>query len=485
MQERVIVFLFKNDDFVNVFSSQDSVQIQQSLNDVDVDSPFKTNIKGISFKGDFKYEIQPPNSWWNEIPFKSSADNLEISIDEVRTNDIVVTRRGNITLRTRVNATCRNIKITATTPQLGISGGIQLTNRSGFIRPNLNLRNLNLIDRNAWTIESRHCTGFKDFRQELNSALLDWLTDKSEIQPMMQQELQGELKSNIKTELATALKKQELELPLSGKLTILPYYLRLLPNGQDFALHGIAFSQFASSKSTYRHLPFRVDLGDLNNFGNSGMFISKAFLTHLSNQFQSNGVYQIDFESQKIDGLRELHDSRFAQFFVFPDLMNFDRTANFIMKTFLVDQPKIQFSTTENGEFRLRAQGKAIMDNYVPKDKSYVHQTRFNSNYTVEAKIYVSDQKLNVDIQEPNMSLEYTWNQNYIDNYDPNTNISEDRIKSEISKVIEALSFSVDLPEINLSEGYSIQSQAIENHEGFVFVNYQKPSLQSRPSGRR
>lgn len=175
---------------------------------------------------------------------------------------------------------------------------------SSYLPNNLDLR-----------IESKNCVGPKDFEVFLPEILLKWLiTDDGEKETLSF--LNNEVIDTFWTDL-----KKGIEVDFFGR----PLFFALLNFQQingDFKVNLMV--RWPKEDKFYLNLADPKVMGQFN--------IGAKDFEYIVKNWMSTGCFSFTFERKDISGVDKLFNNRFYQFFVWPDLANFNKNANFNLK---------------------------------------------------------------------------------------------------------------------------------------------------------
>ncbi len=461
------VFVMKNVDFIETLPKSIRGSHFDQIEDIQIKEPLNTKIEGITYSLAYSVEYNLEQLNLGKFPVRVVIENFNLNIQKIITDDIIEKQRGNILLRTRVQGQCKKLNITSKDSNLAVNANVALVDKAGLFNPSIRLENIDLSTELDIFVDS--CEGFKDYENELREAIFSWIKEESDVIKDTEKQVQQAFRQKVQEALAVALKTQEETLLENGKVTLIPYYLKAHTNGKDLFVHGRIFAQMDNQISRIEYIPMQINPFQLPN--SSSLILSLDYLKKLSSLVYRNGGYLKDFYSQEIPALRDLHQNRFAQAFVFPDMSNFPTNANFVLRSYLVQDPTMNFTQGQE-QLMARIVSRARIDNWVPRDGEYQKQLSINSNFEVDASVKILGNQLILDFGEPNFDLQGVWDNDYIAKYDPNTFVDLSRFREGIESSLSDLDFEFTLPELKLRIDKKMGPDFIELKQNYIFINY-------------
>lgn len=156
--------------------------------------------------------------------------------------------------------------------------------------------------------------------------------------------------------------------------------------------------------------------------------------------------------SAQLPGFSSLMNSRFSQFFVWPELLNYQKSAKFLFDVYSNKDPKISGSGLQyNVSLNLLTKMQA------PNNGNYVPFMNFTIPFASKVSMSVSNSVVKAAFSNTDMTLKYQWDSSYVNKFGPSQRFGASTIQGRILSAIEGQSTSVTLPAIPLTTGLSLK----------------------------
>lgn len=459
-------FYLKAKDYNHMLSQKQKGQYDEYIPHIRIDEPYATVVENIHVKMDYQYKVEPEKNEFAKYSFHAQLQNLSMNVEKVVTDDVIMPQLGNIHINIGINGECRNLLIEHVGEPVSMDGQLEVVNVAGklFIKVN----NLVVDFDHNWSMQVNDCHGPHGYDQTLKQAILEFLKDKNFIGNYLGQQLQGKLNA-VATELTeSVLQPHVIQVGEQAELRLEPGEVFLEKQTGLLKVKGLVLSQFEEADQP-NHVPFVIE--DEAKVKDSGFVLSPKFLKVLSTQFYQNKVYKYSFASKDIDGFNRLMSSRFYQFFLFPDLMNFDRKSNFQFDGFLNANPDVSIIGGQLGYLWFAIQGSARVDMLAPTERGYVPYIHFQSDIRAKGWISIHREQLYIGLYRPTMNLNHQWNKDYVTLNRPSQRFSKNYFLGKIIEAFTEMRFNYELPQFDVHSFGKLAPHSLEqNHEWVQLV---------------
>ncbi len=387
------------------------------------------------------------NSWnlsVSELKILATTDHLEYQISDQtilnKTDKLSVTIQipmisidqtieqivaGNV-IRVRVVSHCSSISIS--------NFGIHLTSSlnwsrvNSFPSPVLNDLQLDWTD-NPWIISDFFCSGPLGINSVFTSQIKAGLGDRQFIQSLIFERI----KEAILSQWSSA--KDSLFSGINSKVKIDGIAVW---NAKGVGILGTLATEVTQDLTgSEKQLLTKSEFTNMN-FDKQKIIIPKSLVTNMAKQnIQTATIKTINIREN--DGFMGLLRSRFLQFFLWPDLMNFRKDSRFEVsfKSFYnvvvkwTSKNTAQISGNLNGNFDAERDSKCIP--YL--DLAF--------GFSVNADISKSGQDINISAKSPSLDFKYRFENSYIKNFNPSERISGIIVKKAKSALESAIKIDV------------------------------------------
>ncbi|MEM7646488.1 MAG: hypothetical protein AAF203_06245, partial [Pseudomonadota bacterium] len=328
-----------------------------------------------------------------------------------------------------------------------------------------------------WGLTTRWCTGPRDYQDILKQEIFKVLRNEQALKEIIQEKLQAVMSQQVTQIVAEILQPHYMPVGSNGEIQFLPEQLLLSSENGNIMIKGEVVSLFGQSSEPGKNFqPFNINVPRLEKMRNSGLILSQAFLRQLLSQMNQQSIFDQQFRGQDIDGFRKLQKSRFQQFFVFPDLMNFSKKADFRFNMTLTRDPVINITEQRQGVlyFDTIAYGKALM--MAPKNGTHVPYIHVNAEGSGQGWAQVQNQELHFGLYEPDLKLGYAWDPAYLKAYKPSKRMAKKTITKSLRKALEGYRDKTELPLFDFGEMGQLIPIRLNHSQRWIQLVYENPS---------
>jgi hypothetical protein len=161
--------------------------------------------------------------------------------------------------------------------------------------------------------------------------------------------------------------------------------------------------------------------------------------------------------SSQIPGFSTLMRSRFTQFFVWRELMNFPKSTEFL---FDITSSKNIAVSGKNLNYQVNATLQAQM--YAPKNGKYVPFMNFEVPLASQVALALDQGKVLARFSRVALNLQEYWSPAYVERYHPARPFARRAINKRIQTAAEGGSIAYALPRIPLAGNVSLQIQKVQ-----------------------
>ena len=208
-----------------------------------------------------------------------------------------------------------------------------------------------------------------------------------------------------------------------------------------------------SSQSGTKTLSLATSEPTYSSTGTNALIrLPASFAKEVMTQAYSANSWVHQFYSTQVSGYSTIMNSRFVQFFVWPELMNYSKSSKFLFNVYSNKDPKI----TGSG-LQYQVSMNLLSQMQAPQNNSYIPFMNFVVPFSSKVAIGVASSKANVTFTNTGLDLQYQWDPSYVSKYDPSQRFGSSTIQGKILSAISGQSFSFALPSIPLMEGVTLK----------------------------
>lgn len=387
----------------------------------------------------------------------------QLVIGDVSVDQTILQTVGGVTARVHVQAECKNV--TMNMNQGAGSFGLDLTPAVGSSQVAAGVKDVQLSwQPGAWTVAPFTCTGVQGFdhllTQELNKISQDsasFVNPKKDLLISYVKQYLGTLSLNISTPRELVSSRSDIKMSMvidsyddsnpnmvmaKGRITI--EFTRITDNSQKKLTLNTAAPAYQASTQAQLRLP-------------------ADFVKEVMTRAYAANTWVHQLNSSTLPGFSSVMGSRFTQFFIWPELMNYSKSAKFLFDVYSAKNPSVsgkglQYNVSMNLLSRMQA----------PQNSSYVPFMNFTIPFSSQVSLGVSSGKASVAFKNVDLTLKYQWDQSYVNKYSPSTRFGASTIQSRILSSLEGQTTSFTLPAIPLMNDVNLKvnkAQTLSNSD--------------------
>ncbi|UXR63545.1 hypothetical protein EZJ49_10705 [Bdellovibrio bacteriovorus] len=417
-----------------------------------VSQEIPVDIKGLSLQ--MKTQLQKPSLGSAESTLELTSRDLaaQLHIAEVSVDHVIEKNVGGIIGRFRVQAVCKDIVLNlgknqgqfkvVVTPQ--VSGAQAATT-------------VNAVDLSwnpgGWDYNSEFlCTGAEGFDSILRAEVEKIINDSASfIEP------QHDL---LKKYVQDYLKNVTLDFSAPRKLVLARPDIDVVMKVQDFTDFGeeglrakgvfeITFARIQDSSRTVLKLDGDSEVKSADM---ASLRLPKDFIKVILSEAYRANTWLHQVNSSQLPGFSTVMNSRFVQFFVWPALMSFSKSAKFIFDVYSNKDVSI---SGQGLQYQVKSQMYARMQ--APKSGAYVPFMNFSLPFSSKIDVKVSQGKAQAKFVNPTLGMSASFDSGYVARYSPSRRFSTSTIRDKIVGGLWGQTISMSIPKVPVAEGLSLQ----------------------------
>ncbi len=411
-------------------------------------------LRGLNAKISTQLE-QPVGEIHSQMQISSKSLSASLTISQIFVDQVVERTYGGITGRFRVQADCRNVQVDLK-PGQGVF--------SVLAAPEIGAQTGRAVIKDfmahwgadSFAVSSLNCTGVEGFA-DLLSIELKKVAESGE-------KFLTPYKDKILTEMNSALGQYVVDFGQKKILNVgrpdIRVWMEVLelkeaPGGSVLkGLLSVEFQRIAAESKE------RLKLEEEALGSNSGAFLRlpKSFVQVVAAKAFAANSWVEKLKSSQVSGFASLMRSRFLQFFLWPELMNFPKSSVFTFD--LYSDQDLKISGGDNLLFGLTS--NLLVQMNAPKKTDYVPFMHFAAPFSAQVKLTLSQGQLGAQILNPSLRLASSWNKNYLAKYSPSTRFSSSTVRNAILDALTLEKMQMTIPLLPLTEGLNLQVKSLE-----------------------
>jgi len=436
------------------------------LSNIQINDPIPISITGI--RANIEYEFSEPQriERSREWELKSNAISAELHIDNINATQIIEKDIGGIIVRIRLEAECHNIRLSLPQGLSYINTHLRTDINNGQIKISMPFFDANWNE-GAWQVQSMTCTGAEGFDQVVANEALKKLSSLHNFN--------NEIETELSKQLALLSEKSSVLLLAKRELTTDQEYLKISfePNevieGEEDSIEVDGILKFTypniSKNENISHF-FSLTKNDLELIEKDPLKSSRLLLPFHTIRGLIMGGYlsgklNYSMRSYEIPAFQSLMQSRWKQFFAWPDLMRFRKNTTFLFQFLASGPPSFENPKTGGaGEITGLLTLPLSARMYAPQNSTYVPYAEFQSMLAGNTKLkLLKNGKVKFQINTDKLKINYRWSQKYLEKYEPSEYIAVGLMSDALKDSLNAEGLELTIPSIPIG----IQSKLIPN----------------------
>ena len=481
-------FFIMPNDYKASFNKEFSGESIKKMEDVSYESPFKTDLKGMSVDYKYNYTLAFDESSLS-FDMRTQFSHLDISIDQIITDDVFNKVIGGSQINLPIKGQCKDLLIKSQFPVPTQTTLFVVDREDQYF---LEVGDLDIdLESIQWEMSVGSCEGLNDYEELLKSKLLEVLRDRDRILPLLREEINEEAHRMVKNLMKEAFKDllspYLLSLKNNGKLHMIPELVDIVKSTGALKIRGTIASYFKNNQESRGYQAFQMTESQDSTVTNSGLIISQNFIELFNKSLHKNDAYFLKRRGSKVKGFQDLLNMGFKLNYVFPDLRRYQSASEFSFDFYCTNNPqlpsrklssatsvpKITLTNASSGKLSFGSSFKLNTDMFAKKEGEFIPYMHFRSNAVASGSIAVVEDQLVFTADRPNITLNHQWNQGYINKYKPNQKFDRERFRVEIEKSFTGEKYKKDLPIFEFSEGRSLHPKKLRmSDQGWLQIIY-------------
>ncbi|MDG0816615.1 hypothetical protein [Bdellovibrio svalbardensis] len=430
---------------------------------VEAQQGIKVHLNGLSLA--LQTQLSKPGLGQDQanLVLQSSDLQAQMVISEISVDQIVEQTVGGITGHFRIQAQCKNVVLNMR-PGMG-AFGISLKPAVGGHQIAAEVQDVDLRwQADAWQAQDFSCTGVEGFADLVNQQIQKISADSNSFVNPRKEQLVSYVKNYFANYSLDLSKWRELVSSRSDiKMNMIVDSFDDSNKEQMIAKGRLNLEFTRSFQEGIKKLLLSEGLANIPNSAQAVIRLPADFVKEVMGQAYSANSWVHSLYSSNLPGFSTIMNSRFVQFFVWPELMNYSKSSKFLFDIYSNKDPKIagqglQYQLNMNLLSRMQA----------PQSGKYIPFMNFVIPFNSKVNLAVSDSTLKVAFANTSLNLQYQWDSSYVNKYGPSKRFGASTIQSRILGAIAGKTMTVALPSIPVMEGLTLKikkAQSLSNSD--------------------
>ncbi len=423
----------------------------------------QVHLNGLSMT--LQTQLQKPGLGQTQTNLQLQSNDLQakLVIAEISVDQVIDQTVGGITGHFRIQGQCKNVVLNML-PGKG-SFAISLTPAVAGSQAAAQVQDVALSwQPDAWQPQDISCTGVQGFadivKQEVQKISADsnsFVTPRKDLIVSYVKQYLGSYSLDFSKQRELVSSRADIKMNM-----IVDSFDDSKP--EQIKAKGRVTMEFTRSSQTgTKKLVLSSGATNISNTSQAVIRLPSTFVKEVMAQAYSANSWMHSIYSNSLPGFSTIMSSRFNQFFVWPELMNYSPSAKFLFDIYSNKDPKIsgqglQYQVNMNLLSKMQA----------PQSGKYVPFMNFVIPFSSKVNLAVADSKLNVSFLNTNLTLQYQWDASYVNRYGPSERFGASTIQSRLLAAIAGQTTTVTLPTIPVMNGVSLKikkAQTLSNSD--------------------
>lgn len=428
--------------------------------------PYRTSWAGVQAKGPFKVRFTTANLARQEVGFELDWVDPLVEVGRFEIHDTIIRETGGVRLILHLDGACNGMQIRVPNGQWKVRGSLKWDWASTGLSVSWQDFQFAMNDGATANVDLGQCEGHQGIHEALREAIVsvsrdgEWMRDV--LRDGVLDWVEGSL-IDLQTEL---MKAREVELRPGLSLTWQP--MNLVGSGEGLIRIGGELVFTKAGKAT--HIQRLARDYQLASVGESGFVLPKDTLARVVEFMQANGELGYRIQSNKIPAFQSLMQSRFLQFFVWPDLMKFAKNTLFYFDLQAERAPVLSNGRSTGYGVEYDVQAPLIVNQWAPAVTKYLPYVDFRSPMTGRLNARIDDGKLLLQLRPQRMSVTSGFRSEFAGFRRVTTRISNSLLGSRVADYLASESFDFVLPAWSIGEGVDLTMKSVKIEDGTLRI---------------
>lgn len=430
---------------------------------VEAQQGIKVHLNGISLSLNTQLKKPGLGQQQTNLELQSSDLQAQMVISEISVNQIVEQTVGGITGHFQIEAQCKNVVLNMR-PGVG-AFAIALKPSVGNTQVAAEVDDVELSwQANAWQAQDFTCTGVEGFADLVKIEVQKISADSNSFVAPRKEQIVSYVKQYLGNYSLDLSKQRELVSSRADiKMNMIIDSFDAVNADQIKALGRVTVEFTRSSQDGVKKLTLSKNASDIKSSNQAMLRLPASFVKEVMTQAYAANSWVHRLTSSELPGFSSIMSSRFAQFFVWPEMMNYPKTSQFLFDVYSNKDPKV---TGQGLQYQVNMNLLSKMQ--APQSGKYVPFMNFVIPFNSKVNLAVASSKLNVSFVNTALTLQYQWDSSYLSRYSPSKRFGASTIQGRILDAVSGKTISVALPKIPVMEGLALQikkAQSLSNSD--------------------
>ncbi len=415
--------------------------------------PYKTTWTSVAAKGPFSVRFSTADLKNQEVGLELDWNEPVVSVGRFEIRDTIVRQVGGVNLTIILDGSCNNLVIRVPSGQWKVKGNLKWAWTSQGMQVAWKDFAFSMNNTVPAQVDLGQCQGAAALQQELRKAIETVSRDQAWMQDVLKDGALDFVSSSLVGLQAELLRAREVTLKEGLSLSWVP--TDLVDAGQGvLRVPGQMVITKASPLVSRQSVERSYDVLSLVSVKESGFVLPRGTLPRVVEFMQKNGELGYRAKSSEIESFVGLMQSRFLQFFVWPDLMSFPTSTQFYFDVSAQKAPVFTNGVMLNGGgIRYDVQAPLLVNQWAPSGNKYLPYVDFYAPLQGSLSAKIADGKFTIQLMPSSLDVSSVFRKEYSMVRQVTAWIATSLLGSRVSGYLESRPISFDVPTWELGDG--------------------------------
>ncbi len=419
--------------------------------------PYKTAWTNVKAKGPFNIQFDTTHLNAQEFSFELTWADPEVEVGTFEIHDTIVRESGGNKFVIHLDGQCSNMTVRIAGGAWKVRGRMRWDYASGQFKVAWQEFDMQANTAAGTGIDSGDCVGQSDMIKALREAAVSITHDQTWLSDIVKLGVQDWAQTTMDTLQAEVLMPRQIQVKDNIAVGWEPSQLSVLSGGLIRVAGQFVMSKpgsAAGAELVARDYDPSAILGQVKE---SGFIMPTTSLQKITGYMFSNRELQYRIKSDEIPSFVGLMKSRFIQFFIWPDLMQFAKKTVFYFDLTTGQSP--QFSNgqmVDSGGSRYEVSTAMIVHQWAPGNGVYVPYIDFRSVMNGQVVAKISDETLSIQMNFSKLKVDSKFRSEFDSVRGVNKRIATSFLGSRVADYLNQNRFTIPVPSWDLGQGLSL-----------------------------
>lgn len=379
----------------------------------------------------------------NVMVIELTDNEIQMQINSLEIDHIYNQQVGGVKARLHLQARCEGLDLKIIDLQSQIKFNMQAVSKDNLLQ----IQSTGIfVDIKQPRIEfsSLRCEGVQGFDDYIQQTVKEYLSRPDRIHELLNQWALSFLNQKLQSlafnwqQPRVLLNSDDLEIQLK------PFYLAPSFQGNWMNKGHMEF-KFKKRNFPNQFIPFSAAV-PFNKSSQPVLMFPDEVLPQLMKLYLLPKQWMTSGTTQEISGFKKLMKSRWAQLFVWADLLNFSKKSVFFYRSTVSEESVVSL----NSDASLNIKNQFLVSLFAPKKGEYIPYVNFKIPFQSKIDFKILNNSLQIKTEETQLKLKYQWDESYCELPGTCGSISKSTLSEALKEFLKSNLFQMPLPEWKL-----------------------------------